>query len=128
MRKLIVYLLVLEVGGLLGFIVVSTYPEIQSLRYFPILMAAGGVFIFSFNVAPRLTIKQVAYSSIIVSLLFVLALQALGFTIFPGLVKDMELISVDNVARMGLMILIGVISHFVLLMSAHRFGRAQSKP
>lgn len=49
-----------------------------------------------------------------VSTILVLVVQILGFTVFPGLLKGMAIISEENVARSGVMLFVSTAGHFLL--------------
>jgi hypothetical protein len=120
MFKIALYLVSLEISGLLGFVMVSFYQEWTPFRFLPLLIALVPIGYVAFSKARTLSCKEIAYISMMVSGSFVLMVQLLGFTVYPGLAKDLEFLSGENAARIGLMLLIGTVGHFLLLIVAHR--------
>jgi hypothetical protein len=69
-----------------------------------------------------MTSKQILVASIVISLMFVGCFQIMGL-IFPGLAKDIDLFSIENLIRLGTIAAIAVVGHlglFVAIRYVHR--------
>ncbi|MBI5557694.1 MAG: hypothetical protein HY885_08660 [Deltaproteobacteria bacterium] len=117
-NRIIGYFALLEVAGLLGFIVVSQHQEVVSFRYLPLLVVLVAIGAIAYFKARFLSYKEIAYVSVVASAIFILVEQLLGFTVYPGLVKDAVFLSGDYVAHILVMLLIGTVGHFLLLFLA----------
>lgn len=122
MYRIIGYLASFEVVGLFGFIVASRYQEGMVTRFFPLLFALVAVVFVAYLKAKVFSYKEIAYISVAASTIFILVVQLLGFTVYPGLAKGMDFLSGENLMRTGVMLSIGTVGHFLLL-SLARIGR-----
>jgi hypothetical protein len=118
--KIALYFVSLEISGLIGFIMASFYQEWSPFRLVPLLVALVAIGYVAFSKAGALSCKEITCISIMASAGFVLVVQILGFTVYPGLAKDLEFLSGENAARTGLLLIIGIFGHFLLLLLAHR--------
>jgi hypothetical protein len=116
MYKIVSYFASLEIAGLLGFIFASRHQEGGEYRYLPLLIAITAIVYTAYLKTRVISYKEIIYISITVSVIFVFAVQLFGFTVYSGLVKDINFLSEENAARIGLMLLIGTVGHFLLLM------------
>ncbi len=127
MYKIISYFASLEIAGLLGFIFASRYQEGGGeYRYLPLLVALTAIVYIAYLKTRAISYKEIAYVSITVSVTFVFVVQLLGFTVYSGLVKDINFLSEENAARIGLMLLIGTVGHFLLLILTRLFHKKGS--
>ncbi|TRO81913.1 hypothetical protein [Trichloromonas acetexigens] len=122
MYRIIGYLALFEVLGLLGFIVSSRGPEGMVARYLPLLLAFVAVVFVAYLKAKAFSYREIVYISVAVSAVFILVVQILGFTVYPGLAKGMDFLSGENLVRTGVMLSVGTVGHFLLL-SLVRIGR-----
>jgi hypothetical protein len=122
MYRIIGYLASLEVVGLFGFIFASRYQEGMVTRYLPLLFAFVAVAIVAYFKAKAFSYKEIAYISVAASAVFILVVQLVGFTVYPGLAKGMGFLSGENLVRTGVMLSVGTVGHFLLL-SLARVGR-----
>ena len=122
MYRIIGYFASFEILGLLGFIVASRYQEEMVTRFLPLLLAVVAVALVAFLKEKAFSYKEIAYISIAASAIFILVVQILGFTVNPGLAKDMDFLSGENLVRAVVMLSIGTAGHFLLL-SLVRIGR-----
>jgi hypothetical protein len=111
-----------EVLGLFGFIVASRYQEGMMTRFLPLLLALVAVAFVAYLKAKAFSYKEVACISVTASAMFILVVQILGFTVYPGLAKGIDFLSGENLARTGVMLFVGTAGHFLLL-SLARIGR-----
>lgn len=122
MYKIIGYFASFEILGLLGFIFASSYQEGMVTRFLPLLLALAAVAFIAYLKAKAFSYKEIAYISVAASAIFILVVQILGFTVYPGLAKDMDFLSGENLVRSVVMLFIGIAGHFLLL-SLARVGR-----
>jgi hypothetical protein len=127
MYKIVSYFASIEVVGLLGFIFASRYQEGGEYRYLPLLVALTAIVYVAYLKARVISYKEIAYVSIMVSVTVVFVVQLLGFTVYSGLVKDIIFFSGENAARIGLMLLIGTVGHFLLLTLTRLFYKNRLK-
>lgn len=120
MFKIAVYFASLEVSGLVGFVMASFYQGWSPFRLLPLLIALLAIGYVASSKTGVLSYKEITYISIMASASFVLMVQLLGFTVCPGLAKDLELLSGENAARTGVMLIIGTVGHFLVLILAQR--------
>lgn len=120
MGKIVSYFSLLEVIGLLGFIFVSRYQVGGEYRYLVLLIALVAIIYVAYLRVGVISYKEIIYISIAVSAVFVVVVQFLGFTFYPGLVKDIDFFSVENTTRIGLIMIIGSVGHFLLLLLARK--------
>jgi len=78
--------------------------------------------------AKKLTFKDIILVSVVTSGLFSLMEQFLGFTVYPGLAKDIQFVSYDNANHIGLIMIISIIGHLILLSLARKMARWQCSP
>lgn len=110
-----------EILGLLGFTYIATTLSNQGAQYLPLVLAAFSVIWFAIKHGKHLTSRQIAIASICVSLVFMGCFQILGFFL-PGLAKDVDIFSVENLIRLGVITVIAVVSHAGLFAVARRFS------
>lgn len=122
MYRIIGYLASIEVVGLFGFIIASRYQEGMVTRFLPLLFALVAVALVAYLKAKAFSYKEIAYISVAASTIFILVVQFLGFTVYPGLAKGMDFLSGENLMRTGVMLSVGAVGHFLLL-SLARVGR-----
>jgi|GEM_PF-2232126 hypothetical protein len=115
MYKTAAYIASVEVFGLLGFIIASRYHEGMLVRFLPILIALVAIIYISYFKAVMILHKEIVYISILASAIFIFVVQILGYTIYPGLNKDIDFFSGTNALRTVLMLSIGFSGHFLLL-------------
>jgi len=99
-----------EILGLVGFISFSASLGSHEIRYLPLVLAAGIVVWLAAKSSRELTPRQILVASVVVSLIFVTCFQVLGF-VFPGLAKDVEIISLGNLVRLGSISMIATVAH-----------------
>lgn len=109
---------VLELLGLLGFIYVASISSEQSIRYLPFVVAGIGFLYLASRRAGAMSFRQIVTSSILMSFGFVVGFQILG-VIFSGLAKDLDITSLENLARLALILGAAIVFHFVLLIICH---------
>lgn len=126
MYKIVSYFASLEVAGLLGFIFASQYQEGGEYRYLPLLIALTAIVYVAYLKARVISYKEIAYVSITVSVTFIFVVQLLGFTVYSGLVKDINFLSEENASRIGLMLLLGTVGHFLLLILTRIFHKKRA--
>ncbi|MEJ6003872.1 hypothetical protein [Paucibacter soli] len=112
----------LELLGLLGFIHLASTSVEPSLRYLPLVAAAITVVLLFTREAGSMTLRQLAVSAALLSLLVVAAFQGLGF-VFPGLAKDVDPISFANVVRLAVILAIAIAAHGGALAVCHYLRR-----
>ena len=115
MYRIIVYFASFEILGFLGFIVSSRYQEGMVTRTLPLLLALVTVAFIAYLKAEEFSYREIAYISVVASAILVLVVHILGFTVYPGLAKDMDFLSGENLVRAGVMLSIGTAGHFLLL-------------
>lgn len=120
MYRIIGYLALFEVAGLFGFIIVSRYQGGALTRFLPLLFALVAVGFIAYLNAKAFSYKEIAYISVVASTIFILVVQLLGFTVYPGLAKGMYFLSGANAARTGVMLFVGTVGHFLLLSLARK--------
>lgn len=116
---------VLELLGLLGFIYLASMSIGSSLRYLPLVVAAISVALLFAKEAGSMALRQLAVAAVLLSVLAVAAFQVLGF-VYAGLAKDVEPISLDNVARLAVILLIALAAHGSVLTLCHLLRRRRS--
>jgi len=109
------YLVVVEFLGLLGFVLLGQHEKGSAIRLLPVLLAVLAVGFIAYAKTTGDSYKAIAYISIAAAAIFVVLVQLLGRTAFPGLVKDIGFFSLENAARVGTMLVIGIGAHFLLL-------------
>lgn len=122
MYRIIGYLAAFEVLGFWGFIIASRYQEGGIARYLPLLFAFVAVAFIAYLKAKSFSYKDIAYISVAVCSIFILVYLLLGFTLYPGLVKGTDFLSVKTLTGTIVMLSIGTGAHFLLL-SLVRIGR-----
>ena len=122
MYRIIGHIGVFEVLGFWGFIIASRYQEGMMTRYLPLLLALLAVLFVAYLKTKALPYKEIAYISVVASAVFVLVYLLLGFTLYPGLVKDTDFLSIKMLTGTIVMLTIGTVGHFLLL-SLVRIGR-----
>lgn len=115
MHRIIGYIGVFEVLGFWGFIIASRYQEGMVTRYLPLLLALLAVVFVAYLKVKAFSYREIAYISVVASAIFILVVQILGFTVYPGLAKDMDFLSGENLVRAGVMLFVGTAGHFLLL-------------
>ncbi len=115
MYRIIGYLTSFEVIGLFGFIIASRYQEGMLTRFLPLLFTVVAVVFIAYLKVKAFSYKEIAYISVVVSTIFILVVQLLGFTAYSGLAKDMDFFSGENLVRTGVMLFVGTAGHFLLL-------------
>jgi|LGVF01.1.fsa_nt_gb cytochrome bd-type quinol oxidase subunit 2 len=115
MYRITAYFASLEVAGLLGFIIMSRYQEGVLSHFLPLLVVLVAIGSITFLKARALSYREIAFVSVVASMIFILVVQLLGFTVYPGLAKDIDFISGENAARTGVMLFFGTVGHFLLL-------------
>jgi hypothetical protein len=108
----------LELLGLLGYIYVAASSAEPSLRYLPLVAAAVTVVLLFAREAGIMTLRQLALTAALLSLLVVAAFQILGF-VFSGLAKDVDPISFANVVRLAVIFAIAMAVHGSVLALCH---------
>jgi len=90
MRKLILLNSVLQVTGVLGFILVSNLLAVVWLKMAILFLffAISGIVIL--KALPKYEMKQSIAFSLLSALTFVIVYQVIGFVFYPGLVKDVS--------------------------------------
>jgi len=119
------YFVIAEVLGLLGFILVAKYVGGLG-RYVPLVIALGAVGAIAWAVGKARSYREIAYVSIVVSIVLVAFVQLLGRTVFPGLVKGTDLLSASNITESAVLVALGFAAHLVIL-SVSRMLRADAK-
>ena len=110
-----IYLALIETAGLIGFILMSRYQDGERARFFPLLVALTTIGYVAYLSASAMSYKAIAYVALVASATFVFLVQVLGFVVFPGLAKDVDLLSSENATRVGLVLTICFIGHGLLL-------------
>ena len=105
---------VFEVLGLLGFIQLAQMPNSRALRYLPFVLAAILVVWIAMRQGKTLTLKGVAIAAFLIALVFVACFQFMGL-MFTGLAKDIDVFSVENFIRLGLIAISVFVGHAGLL-------------
>lgn len=118
MYKIAGYFVSLEIAGLLCFIVVSRYQESMMLRFFPLLIALVTIGYVAYSKAGAISYKEIVNISIMASVIFIIVVQLLGFTVYSGLSKDMDFFSGANAFRTCIMLIVGITGHLLLLVLA----------
>lgn len=114
MLRFIVLVSLLELSGFLGFIILSGSQQWDSIRYFPIYFSIMLVVYVSLLEVGRINFNNLIYCSFILSIIFLVFDQVLGFYFYPGLEKDVDFISLDNFYRSALLLTIIVTLHLLL--------------
>lgn len=114
MSRTVAYLVTIELLGLLGFIEVSCHLEQMPARYIPLLLALGMVSAVAYLKARTFSYREIAYIAVIVSVISVAAVQVLGFTVYPGLAKGIDLISYWNLSHSLELLVLGFLGHCML--------------
>lgn len=112
----------LEILSGLGFIYLASNSTVSGLRYLPVLIAAVAVLFLFARVAGSMTLRQIAVTALTLTFLATAAVQGIGL-VFSGFAKDIELISVENLARLSVIFIIGLILHGGLLALFHFLRR-----
>lgn len=114
---------VLELLGLLGFIYLAPISTVPRLRYLPVVVAVIAVVLLFAREAGSMTMRQLAVAAAMSSVLAVVAFQIVGF-IYPGLAKDVDALSFENVARLAVTLAIAFVVHGCVLTLCH-FSRGR---
>lgn len=122
MPKILWLIPLFEILGLMGFIYLATLLSGQEIRYLPLVLAAGFVIWLAVKNGKELTSKQIVVASISVSLIFVGCFQLLGF-LFPGLSKDVDLLSFSNLVRLCVIGIVATVGHAGLFVAVRYFHR-----
>ncbi len=85
----------LELLGLLGFISLGSYPNWVDFRHVPLAATALAVLAVIVSRIAPLNFRQILVVAIVSALLFVLG-DALFSLFFPGLAKDIDMISIAS--------------------------------
>lgn len=123
MGKIVSYILLAEVIGLIGFIFAAQYQEVAQYRYLVLLIALVAVIYVAYLRVGVISYKNIIFIAITVSAVFVIAVQFLGFTLYPGLVKDIDFLSMENATRMGLIMMMSTVGHFLLFILIRKFHK-----
>jgi hypothetical protein len=115
MLKLAVAIGLAEILGLIGFIVASSRLGQSLFRYSPFLVMLIIVCVIAYYKTRHLTAKQIFISSIASALIFSVLYDIIGFSIFPGIVKDIVFFSLKNVSGLMQMTLICGTFNFITL-------------
>ena len=99
-----------EILGLLGFTYIATTLSNQGAQYLPLVLAAFSVVWLAIKNCKQLTSRQIAIVSVCVSLVFVGCFQILGLFL-PGLAKDVDVFSAENLMRLSAITVIAVVGH-----------------
>lgn len=113
---------VFELLGLLGYVYLASTSGEASLRCLPLAAAAVTVVLLFVREAGSMTLRQLAMTAALLSVLTVAAFQALGL-VYAGLTKDVDPISFDNVARLTVILAIASAAHGSLLALCHYLRR-----
>lgn len=118
MPTLVFLISAFELLGFFGFLLLARLPDWQAYRYIPFGIM-GYLVIWLLTKQRRLfSLKQTVAVSFWIALLVVIGFQLLGM-IFPGLAKDMDLVSMSNFIRLVWFFLIVWITHIGLLIAIH---------
>ena len=115
MYRIIGYFASFEILGFWGFIIVSCYQEGMMIRFLPLLLAVVAITFIAFLKAKAFSYREIAYTSIAASALFVAIYLFLGFILYPGLVKGTAFLSTKILTGSIVMLFIGMAGHFLLL-------------
>ncbi|HEV6966689.1 MULTISPECIES: hypothetical protein [Roseateles] len=118
MRPILLIVPVCELLGLIGFMLLASNPDHSGLRWLPLFASAILVILLLAREAGSMTLRQVAVSTALLSLLGVAAFQTLGLA-FSGLAKDVDLISLTNAVRLGVVLGIALAAHGGVLVIFH---------
>lgn len=124
MPPILLFVPVLELLGLLGFMYLAPISVEPGLRYLPFVAAAVMVVLLFAREAGSMTFRQLAMSAVLLSFLVVAAFHVLGF-IFSGLAKDVDPISFANITRLAVILAIAIIAHGSVLAVCHFLRRHQ---
>ncbi len=122
MHRVIGYLALFEIAVLFGFILSLRYQEGMFTSFLFLLFVVVAVVFVAYLRVKVFSYKELIYISSAASTIFILVVQILGFTVYPGLAKDMNFLSEENLIRTGVMLFIGIVGNFLLL-SLVRTGR-----
>lgn len=120
--KTIALLVFVEFSGFLAFILLTQYPEFESFRYYPLYCSVGIAFIALCTIANKISHLQLLKISFFTTTILLILYLILGFTFFPGLVKDEELFSFHVIHYSLFMVSLGTTYHFFPL-SFIRFAK-----
>ena len=110
--------LAVELVSIVSFIRLSTSDIWQVFRY-PILVAAAFFIAFIFyRSAKNWKLSKVIYLFVILLVGSIVLVEGLAFTIYPGLAKDIDLVSVENATTLGKLVLLSALIHGGLLVLA----------
>lgn len=115
MYRTIGHLASLEALGFWGFIIASRHYEGTITRFGPLLVLFFSVGFIGYLKAKFFSYIEISYISVVVSAIFVLTYLILGFSLYPGLVKDTALFSTKTLSGTIVMLSGGTAGHFFLL-------------
>ncbi len=122
MPSMLLLIPLIEILGLLAFAYSSGVLGNQEVRYLPIVLAAALVIWLAKKNSATLTIQQVMAASIVISLVFVGCFQILGL-VLPGLAKDVDVFSIENLVRLSTIAAIAVVGHLGLFAATRYLHR-----
>lgn len=118
---------VFELFGLLGFVYLAKIPDWQALRYLPLVLAVCLVIWIAIKQGDAIKPKQAASLSFWIALLLVVGFQLAGL-VFPGLAKDVDILSMSNFVRLSLIAVGAWIGHAGLLTAVHCLRNKRDAP
>lgn len=105
----------IEMSGLLGFVVLAQHYDQGPVKYGPLVAAFCVVCVVLLRPARSLQWWRSILFAFALAMITAVAIQALGFTLFPGLVKDIAPFSLQHFATLGTLIFYGWIGHVALM-------------
>lgn len=126
MPNVLFLMTIFEIIGLLGFTYISAALSNQGVQYLPLALAAFSVIWLAIKKGKQLTSRQIVIASLCVPLLFIGCFQILGL-LLPGMSKDVDIFSVENLMRLSVIAVIAVVDHAGLFVTARILGQRKIK-
>lgn len=101
MKKTILYILVLQLVGILGFVWVGSLFPLAWLKVVVLILFAVGTVSAVFKSSSGYKVQNAIALSLVSGVCFVAVYQVIGFNFYPGLVKDVSLFSVRHLMLSG---------------------------
>lgn len=114
MLRLGIYFAALEVLGLLGFITIASIQASALLKSLPLIIILISVGYFAARTTKIFSIRQLFGIAAIASIIFTVSVQFLGFLFYPGLIKDINFLSLENAKNVVIIFGSGLFVHMFL--------------
>lgn len=103
MKSTILYILILQLAGIFGFVWVSSLYPLIWLKIVVLILFFVGTLVTIFKSFPGYEVKNAIALSLVSGVFFVVAYQVIGFNFYPGLIKDVSLFSAGHFVVSGAM-------------------------